>query len=77
MKDNSQLLGYTIPQLLRWRVNKTGTKVALREKDFGYWNNYTWSEYYDHVRNIALGLEKVGVKKGDKLALITGKSENR
>jgi len=70
MEDKSELLNYTIPQLLRWRVNKTGDKVALREKDFGYWNNYTWQDFYDHVRKIALGLEKVGVKKGDKLALI-------
>ena len=70
MEDKNELLKYTIPQLLRWRVKETGTKVALREKDFGYWNNYTWNEYYDHVRKIALGLGKVGVKKGDKLALI-------
>jgi hypothetical protein len=35
MKDNTELLKFTIPQLLRWRVKETGTKVALREKDFG------------------------------------------
>jgi len=70
MENKDQLVKYTIPQLLRWRVNETGDKVALREKDFGYWNNYTWSDYYEIVRKIALGLEQVGVKKGDKLALI-------
>jgi long-chain acyl-CoA synthetase len=70
MTDNTELLKFTIPQLLRWRVKETGTKVALREKDFGYWNNYTWNDYYECVKKIALGLEKVGVKKGDKLALI-------
>ena len=70
MENQEHLLEYTIPQLLRWRVNETGDKVALREKDFGYWVNYTWNEYYDRVRDVALGLEKVGVKKGDKVALI-------
>ncbi|MBT8331847.1 MAG: AMP-binding protein, partial [Deltaproteobacteria bacterium] len=70
MQDTKELLKYTIPQLLRWRVHQTGDKVALREKDFGYWNNYTWNDYYDHVRKVALGLQKLGVKKGDKLALI-------
>jgi long-chain acyl-CoA synthetase len=70
MEDTHKLLEFTIPQLLRWRVNETGDKVALREKDFGYWNNYTWNDFYDYVRKIALGLEKVGIQKGDKLALI-------
>ena len=70
MENQDHLLEYTIPQLLRWRVNETGDKVALREKDFGYWNNYTWKDYYKRVREVALGLEKMGVKKGDKLALI-------
>jgi long-chain acyl-CoA synthetase len=62
---------FTIPQLLRWRVQHSEDKVALREKDFGYWNNYTWKEYFEYVRLTALGLEKIGLKKDDKLALIT------
>lgn len=70
MEDTKKLLEFTIPQLLRWRVNETGDKVALREKEFGYWNNYTWNDFYDRVRQIALGLEKLGIKKNEKLALI-------
>ncbi len=70
MQDTKELLKYTIPQLLRWRVNETGDKVALREKDFGYWNNYTWKDFYNRVRKVALGLDKLGIKKDDKLALI-------
>ena len=70
MQDKDELLKFTIPQLLRWRVKETGDKVAMREKDFGYWVNYTWNYYYELVRKVALGLEKVGVKKGDKVALI-------
>ena len=70
MAGKDDILKYTIPQLLRWRVDKTGDKVALREKEFGYWNNYTWNDFYDRVRKVALGLEKIGLKKDDKLALI-------
>ena len=70
MSGKEDILKYTIPQLLRWRVHQTGDKVALREKDFGYWNNYTWNDFYDRVRQVALGLEKLGLKKDDKLALI-------
>ena len=62
MKDTDHLLQFTIPQLLRWRVQATGDKVALREKDFGTWISYTWDEYYTFVRQAALGLERIGLK---------------
>ena len=71
MQDRNHLLQHTIPQLLRWRVNETGDKVALREKDFGRWNNYTWNQYYDAVRRTGLGLRKIGFAKGDKIAVIS------
>ena len=70
MEQPNHLLQYTIPQLLRWRVQSSGDKIALREKDFGYWNTYSWKAYYDLVCKTALGLEKLGLKKGDKVALI-------
>jgi len=70
MENQDQLLSYTIPQLLRNRVKITGDKVALRQKDFGYWNNYTWSQYYDYVRKVSLGLDQLGLKKEGKIALI-------
>ena len=71
MENKDHLLEFTIPQLLRWRVQHSGDKVALREKDFGRWNNLTWRQYYDLVRKSALGLEKIGLQTEDKLALIT------
>ncbi len=76
MTENSQhttnqLLEFSIPQLLRWRVNVSPDRPALREKDFGIWNTYTWQSYYDHVRKTALGLKKLGVKKGDTIAIIS------
>jgi len=68
--QTNELLKLTIPQLLRWRKNKDGKKTALREKEFGIWNIYSWNRYYDMVRKTALGLQQLGLKKGDKLALI-------
>jgi long-chain acyl-CoA synthetase len=70
-KTQTELLqSFTIPQLLRWRVDRTGDKVALREKDFGRWCSYTWNDYYDYVRKSGLGLQKMGLKKDDAIALI-------
>jgi len=71
MENKDHLTQYSIPQLLRWRVEATGDKVALREKDFGCWNSYTWNQYYDFVRKTGLGLNKIGFKKEDKIAIIS------
>jgi long-chain acyl-CoA synthetase len=71
MEERSPLLQHSIPQLLRWRVDKTGSKVALRQKDFGCWNSYTWEQYYDYVRKTGLGLLQTGFSKGDKIAIIS------
>ncbi|MDA8133484.1 MAG: AMP-binding protein [Desulfobacteraceae bacterium] len=71
MTDNKHLLEYSIPQLLRWRVKTSPNRPALREKDFGIWNTYTWQDYYDHVRKTALGLRAIGLGKGSTLALIS------
>ena len=49
MENIDQLLDFSIPQLLRWRVQHSADKVALREKELGCWNNYTWQEYFDYV----------------------------
>lgn len=64
-------MSYSIPQLLRWRVGTSANKVAIREKDFGCWNSYSWSQYYDQVRRAGLGLQKIGFGKGDILAIIS------
>ncbi len=71
MEHRDQLAEFSIPQLLRWRVETTGDKVALREKDFGCWNCYTWSEYYEFVRKTGLGLQRIGLAKDDKIAIIS------
>jgi len=71
MDNRDSLSDLTIPQLLRWRVRLSPEGVALREKEFGCWNNYSWTRYYEQVRRTALGLEQVGLAPGDTLALIS------
>jgi long-chain acyl-CoA synthetase len=71
MENKDHLMQYSIPQLLRWRVQATGDKIALREKDLGYWNSYTWNQYYEQVRKTGLGLRRIGFKKEDKIAIIS------
>ncbi len=59
----------TIPQLLRQRAALHGSSLALREKDFGIWNPYSWNHYYQTARAVALGLLSLGIKPGDRVAI--------
>ena len=59
----------TIPQLLRQRAAMHGDKLALREKEYGIWNRYSWSHYYETARAVALGLLSLGIKPGDRVAI--------
>lgn len=71
MSTKDHLLEYSIPQLLRWRVKNSPKRPALKEKDFGIWNTYTWEDYYDYVRKTALGLKAIDLGKGDTIAIIS------
>lgn len=71
MSHNEHLLKFSIPQLLRWRVTETPKLTALREKDYGIWNTYTWEEYYGFVRKTGMGLKAIGIEKGDTIAIIS------
>ncbi len=61
----------TLPRLLFARARgETARRPAMREKEFGIWQTYTWADYADHVRRFAAGLLALGFRRGDKLALI-------
>jgi long-chain acyl-CoA synthetase len=61
----------TFPKLLKAQAAQSGTKkTALRKKGLGIWQNYSWQQYLDNVRSLALGLYSLGFNSGDKLAII-------
>ena len=55
----------TLPALFRKRVADWGEKVAIREKDFGIWNEYSWACYGEQARLAGLGLKALGLQRGD------------
>lgn len=55
----------TLTALFRQRVLEHPNEVALREKDFGIWNEYSWRDYGDEARWIGLGLVALGLEPGD------------
>lgn len=60
----------TYPKFLIRNSKLWGDKVALRRKDMGIWQNFTWKECYDQVKQLCLGLVELGLKPGDKVSLI-------
>ena len=61
----------TIPKLFLSQCRKYGDKkVAMREKEFGIWIPFTWQDYYENVKSLSLGMVSLGLKRGDKVAMI-------
>ena len=60
----------TFPKLLVENARRFGEKIALREKEFGIWQSFSWGDYCDRVRDLSLGLLALGMQRGDKVAII-------
>ena len=59
----------SIPALLARNAQDLGDKPAYREKEFGIWQSWTWSEVLYQVDSLALGLLTLGAEKGDHIAI--------
>jgi long-chain acyl-CoA synthetase len=60
----------TLPRLLVRNARTLGGRTAIREKDRGIWQSWTWGEYHDQVRDLALGLAALGFTRGQRLSVI-------
>jgi long-chain acyl-CoA synthetase len=60
----------TFPKLLRRNASVRGPRIAFRHKDLGIWQSWTWDEVNHNARALALGLQGLGLKRGDKIAIV-------
>ena len=60
----------TVMQVLESTVSKHGDELALKAQEGGAWKSYTWSEYDELSRRVARGLIKLGLEKGQGVAII-------
>jgi long-chain acyl-CoA synthetase len=61
----------TFPKNLIAGYRKNGDqKIAMRQKDRGIWRPFSWQQSYQQVRQLSLGLIKLGLKHGDKVCII-------
>ena len=61
----------TLPKLFRQNCRKFGSAIAIRERDFGIWEEYTWTDYYHRSRQAGCALMALGVDAGDVVAIIS------
>ena len=60
----------TFPKLLQHHERTRPERPAIREKDLGIWQTWSWRRFADEVRALASGLAAQGFKRGDHLAIV-------
>ena len=60
----------TFPRLLQAHAQARPYAPAVREKDLGIWQTWSWSDTAKEVREIACGLASLGFKPFDNLAIV-------
>jgi len=59
----------TVASLARdWGTSDPG-RIAMREKDFGIWQEYSWARTWDLVMDAAHGLLALGIDVGDRVSI--------
>jgi long-chain acyl-CoA synthetase len=60
----------TFPKLLLGHARERGTRPAMREKELGIWQVWTWAQMAEEIAALAGGLAALGFGRDDKLAVI-------
>ncbi|MEM7462147.1 MAG: AMP-binding protein, partial [Pseudomonadota bacterium] len=60
----------TFPQYLLLNARRFANRSAMRHKDYGIWQSWTWSELLEEIRTFSMGLAALGIKRGDKVAIV-------
>lgn len=60
----------TLPKNLYQNFLQKPGRVAMRSKERGIWQSYTWEDCYTKVKYFSLGLASLGLKRGDKVSIL-------
>ena len=60
----------TVPKLLLRNASQHADRAAIRHKDLGIWQSWTWAQAAEQVRALAIGLRKLGLERGDRVAIV-------
>ncbi len=60
----------TFPKYLLLNAKRFSSRPAMRHKDLGIWQSWTWAEQLEEVRKFSIGLKSMEVEPGDRVAII-------
>ncbi|MEZ5871545.1 MAG: AMP-binding protein [Nitratireductor sp.] len=60
----------TLPQYLLLNAKRFAGRPAMRQKDLGIWQSWSWAGLKDEIAAYSLGLSELGLKPGDKVAIV-------
>ena len=60
----------TFAKVLAYNAANWPGEIAMREKDYGIWIEYSWSDYNNAVKQIAMGLRALGFQRGQVVGMI-------
>jgi long-chain acyl-CoA synthetase len=60
----------TFPKLLLRNAEDFRGRAAIRHKDLGIWQAWTWDQVLDEVRALSVGLAELGVARGEHVAVV-------
>jgi long-chain acyl-CoA synthetase len=60
----------TFPRLLLAHAQQRPHEAAMREKEFGIWQSYSWSGMASLVEAIACGLHDAGLARGEHIVIV-------
>ena len=69
-RPNASSEADTFPKLLLNNAAVRGQRPAVRHKDLGIWQTWTWEQVRDQVLEFSVGLGELGLKRGDNFAII-------
>jgi long-chain acyl-CoA synthetase len=68
--DTSAEVVDTFPKLLIRNAEVLRGRPAMRHKDLGIWQTWTWDAVLEEVRAFSVGIAELGLARGDKVAIV-------
>ena len=68
--DTAAAMLPTFPHYLVRNAERFAKRPAMRHKDRGIWQTWSWSELFEEIRAFSMGLGAIGIARGDRVAIV-------